>query len=286
MNNIKLRVTMIDVGWGDSILIEAPLGDGNSRYGLIDSNDSTYLQSSFIYLKRYFERHDINYKDTSKPVFDFVALTHAHSDHARGLKKIFREFRTKRFWYPKSKNWTALTELLRYANRYTQKVNYHEAVDDQKNPFMLGDVKVSFLWPRRNDIKYDENNNSVVLLLEVGNVSVVLTGDAEEEVWEDIAGEIPDNTLFFKVPHHGSVNGTFGNGDSTPWLDKCPKHAVLGISSHVKPFEHPHDKTVKKFESEGFQYYRTDSNYHITFETNGDADNKVKVSKPFNIKSS
>jgi hypothetical protein len=49
----SLNVTLIDVGWGDSILLESIDSNDNSYYALIDSNDSTNFRSSYIFLKKY-----------------------------------------------------------------------------------------------------------------------------------------------------------------------------------------------------------------------------------------
>lgn len=266
----SLSVTLIDVGWGDSILLESQDNNGQWHYGLIDSNDTTYLKSSYIFLKRHFDRKGIKVPD-DKPVFDFVLLSHAHDDHCQGLKGIIRRFGTKYLWYPKNNGSVNFANLLSYANRYPS-VQQPQAVDKSKILPKFGDADMKILWPPYGDVYSDnENNNSVVLALQLGNSSFVLTGDAEEEVWEQIAGEIPANTKYFKVPHHGSVNGTFGSRDSTPWFDACPDEAIIGISSHLKPYKHPSQKVIDLFENNNRKYYRTDEHYHITVNTDGNS---------------
>jgi beta-lactamase superfamily II metal-dependent hydrolase len=261
-----LRITLIDVGWGDSILIESQDGIGNWHYALVDSNDSTYLRSSFIFLKRHFERLHIKIPD-DKPVFDFVFLSHGHSDHGKGLKRLMSEYGTRNFYYPKSTKWSSQIGLIRYAKR-SSNVKHHQSIDDTKKLASIGDANMSILWPQRNSIdRKNENNNSIVLVLELADISFVLTGDAEEEVWSRIAARIPNNTHFFKVPHHGSVNGTFDDNNNTPWFDNCPDEALLGISSHIHPHTHPDKKVIELFERENRTYFRTDEHYHITFET-------------------
>lgn len=266
--NSELSVTIIDVGWGDSIFLESRDSNGETSYALIDSNDTTYLRSSYIFLKRYFEKMGVNPSE-QEHIFDFIVLTHAHADHGQGLKAIFRAFGAENFWYPKSISWTSLVDLVRYSNR-SDKVAHHQAVDSSKNLPDFGDVKMEVLWPPHDQIDAgNENNNSVVLLLRLKNVSFVLTGDAEKEVWNSIAHRIPSDARFFKVPHHGSVNGTFDNGN-TPWLDNCPQGAILGISSHIRPFEHPDQEVIDLLDGNVREYYRTDRHYHITIRTDGD----------------
>ena len=131
------------------------------------------------------------------------------------------------------------------------------------------------LWPNPGQVSQNENDNSVVLAITLGQVCFVLTGDAEADgVWTQIAGQIPSNTGFFKIPHHGSSNGTFTASGTTPWLTYVPQSATVGISSHVRPFNHPDPKVVTALAAHK-PIYRTDEHYHVTFETDGSA---VKVS--------
>jgi len=263
----ELKVTLIDVGWGDSILVESTPSHGDKRYALIDSNDEENERTSFTFLKRFFDREPGNV--VSRPrLFDFVILSHSHSDHGKGLKRIMSRYGTRRFWYPKSTSLGSQADLVRYANR-SSKVEHHEAINRGKNLPDLGDAELSVLWPPYNVIDHhNENNNSIVLTIAVGNVSFMLTGDAEGPVWDRIADRIPPDTAFFKVPHHGSSDATFHQGD-TPWIDHCPAGAHLAISCHVKPHNHPHGSVIQEFADQGYPYYRTDRHYHVTCVTDG-----------------
>lgn len=263
----KLRITLIDVGWGDSILIESIDSNDEIHYALIDSNDSQYLRSSYIFLKRHFEKAGVDIEN-EKPIFDFVLLSHAHSDHAQGLKAIMREFGTKYFYYPKSINWTSFISLIRYAGR-SNNVGWHQAIDNTKVLPDLGDAILEILWPEHNGIDMNnENNNSVVLQITLSGTSFILTGDAEEHVWSNIAAKLPSNPYFFKVPHHGSVNGAFfgGNTSNPCWINKLSGTSIIGISSHIKPYKHPHKDVVDLFNAYHYEIFRTDTDYHLIYE--------------------
>lgn len=285
----ELNVTLIDVGWGDSILIES-IDQGVKRYGLIDSNDDDKYQPSLIYLKKFF-KIPTSQLSQRRPIFDFVILSHDHSDHATGLKPIIRYFGTEYFWYPKvaERQNSPLAVLQNYANTTggKRRVGSHRAVDsniDLPNCPALGNVAIDVLWPPPDTIDYDEpNNNSLVLTLRLGLVTFVLTGDAELDVWNRIADQIPATTRVFKVPHHGSVNGTILGGDS-PWLDRVDSNTHLGLSCHptyprgFPSHPHPHVEVIGEFDNRGYAYYRTDLNYHITFSTDGQ-EVRVKYSR-------
>lgn len=260
-----LSVTLIDVGWGDSLLLAWEDGT-DRRFGLIDSNDTTYLQSSYIFLKRFFEKAGVDVK--KKPVFEFVILSHAHADHGQGLQGIMRQFGTTNFWYPKSAQVGSMATLIRFAQK-SSNVKHHQAIDDTKILPKFGDADLTVLWPPYNQINpNNENNNSIVLTVAHGSITLMLTGDAEGDVWQQIGTKIPAATRVFKVPHHGSVNGTFFNG-GTPWLDHCPQQAKLAISSHVRPFSHPDTQVIDELNTRNYAYYRTDEHYHLRFKSDG-----------------
>jgi competence protein ComEC len=263
----KLRLTMIDVGWGDSIFLESIDSRGQSRHGLVDCNDTTYSRSSYIFLKRFFEKRNIAVPPVSI-LFDWVLLSHSHADHGNGLTRVLKDFGTSRFWYSESPNNPALlAKLLNFAQG-SNRVTHHESIDTSKQLPHFGDASMELLWPPPAVLDSNENNNSVVLAITFGQVTFLLTGDAEADVvWTQIASQIPATTKFFKVPHHGANNGTFANANTTPWLSTLPSGARFGISSHVYPHAHPDGAVVTVLS--GKTVYRTDLHYHICVETDG-----------------
>ena len=255
----QLKIILINVAWGDSIFLEAIDSNGNESYALIDSNDTSNYKSSLIFLRRYFQRK-FNTSTINKPLLDWVMLSHAHLDHGEGLKGIMRSFGTNRFYYPKSVLNSSLAHLQKYANRAGIR---HQAIDNNRVFPNFGDVQVDILWPNEDEISQNENDNSIVLALKLHNLTCMLTGDAEEDVWNVIKNQIPNNTVFFKVPHHGSRNGTLDHVGNGTWTTNCPNSAFLGISTHNRPYNHPHQEVLELLNSEGYTYSRTDDNYHI-----------------------
>jgi beta-lactamase superfamily II metal-dependent hydrolase len=266
-NISKLRLTLIDVGWGDSIFLESIDSNSRSHYALVDCNDTTYSRSSYIFLKKFFERTHLAVPSGSI-VFDWVLLTHAHADHGNGLTRLLKDFGTSRFWYSASPNHPVLLAKLQNFAATSPQVTHHEAVDTSKQLPQFGSASMDVLWPRPGVLDSNENNNSVVLAIALGEVAFVLTGDAEADVvWTQISSQIPSNTKFFKVPHHGARNGTFASSSSKPWLSVLPNDARLGISGHVHPHSHPDASVLAALR--GKTTYRTDLHYHICVETDG-----------------
>lgn len=151
-------------------------------------------------------------------------------------------------------------------------LEHHQAVDNTKILPRFGDATLEILWPPRDHLPRNENNNSVVLVLRLEQQAFVLTGDAEADVWARISDQIPSDVAFFKVPHHGSDDSVFDSNGTTHWLDAlrdirndCP----TAITSHVRPFSHPSPATVEELERRGQPFLRTDQHFHITVETDG-----------------
>jgi competence protein ComEC len=271
-----LNVTLIDVGWGDSIFLEHEDGAGRAHYALVDSNDSKEIKSTRIFIERFFR---LRRQTVPSPLFDFVLLTHGHDDHGKGLEGVLRRYGATYFWHPKSDRLGPTAPLLRYCVRANAKVSQCEAVNSTKILPPFGDVAMNVLWPHYDRVEENENDNSVVLTLTYGNASVVLTGDAEEIVWDDVKASIPQDTVFFKVPHHGSRNGSLDAHGRPTWLPSCPAAASLGISCmYRRDYKHPHDSVLTAFSNDNRPYYRTDEHYHLTVSLDGAGPPDVKYS--------
>ena len=264
----RLAVTVIDVGWGDSILLEATDLAGDSHFALIDCNDYENERSALVFVKRFFQRRFVAY-ESNRNNFDWVLLTHGHADHARGLKRMLQTFGTKQLWYPKSVPSTSYGNLIRYANRSTR-VEHHQAIDRTKVLPAFGEVGLEVLWPDHDQIDAtNENNNSIVLALTRGNVSIVLTGDAEAENWDRILPRLPATTRVLQAPHHGARNGAFDAHDATPWITHLGPSVSVVMSSHLRPHGHPHPEVIDELVNAHIQHYRTDRHFHVTCETDG-----------------
>lgn len=257
--SIKLNITLIDVGAGDSIFFEL-IDQGISYYGLIDSNDSANEKSSFIFFKRFLEMKGVKIDGTNH--FEFVLLSHSHADHGKGLKFFIKKFGTKELVFGESIQHSTLVSLLHRPNTNNKIGIFREVYKGESFPF--GSLQFKVLWPPEG--RYDrnnENNNSLVLELLFDGKRLIFTGDAEHPVWDSIATEIKDDTVFFKVPHHGASNGCFDDKGMATWIDRVP-NAILGISTHFFPHQHPNDNTITLFNRRSSKYYRTDIHHHIT----------------------
>lgn len=271
-----LAATLLEVGWGDSILIESTDDKGTTRYALIDSNDETPdKRIALWYLRRHFQT---NHVSIPTHLFEFIMVSHGHSDHISGIRKLIEEFGAKKFYYPKS-NGSGFGDLIRYVKRSVKhpagRVKAQIWLDNTKSIPALGDATIEVLWPPPSGgtSPYDTanpNNNSLVIRLRLGAVEFMVTGDCEASEWPSIIPHINAKQLMmFKVPHHGARNGTFDGIGNTPWLDSLQKHTGLAISTHISPHQHPDKDVIDELDARSMTLYRTDEHYHLRFETDG-----------------
>ena len=185
-------ITFLDVGQGDSILLEFPDGrrmliDGGGvaagRFlGLRD--ESTFsigedVVSAFLFSRR------IRRLDT-------IVLTHAHNDHLDGLFDVVANFQIGEAWLgmnPMIPPYQAFLEALQERRIAIRWVSAGDRIGNFTVLHPPADYKVR---------KTAQNNDSVVLLLDTGRQTALFTGDLE------IAIKAPEFVNVLKVPHHGS----------------------------------------------------------------------------------
>ena len=101
----------------------------------------------------------------------------------------------------------------------------------------IGDLGVTVLHPGPVQLAgtaSDDNNNAIVLRLDYGQTSFILTGDAESEAEDDmIAAGLPLRADVLKVGHHGSN----GASSSEFIAAVAPRLAVIpvGVGEQVRP---------------------------------------------------
>lgn len=275
----RLRVTAIDVGQGDSTLIQTP----NGRTILVDgggTSDETDASASDVGVKivvPFLQFLGINR-------LDVLVLTHPHGDHVGGLAAVLRaqEIGTildgTNLPYP-SPAYAQFLDLVR-----RKRIPYSHAVRGQT--LDMGDgVTLRVLNPPPTPAFGDTaaygtnaddatvNNYSVGLLLQYGQTRFILTGDAEnaaEGAMLDAHADLSCDVL--KAGHHGSRNAT-----GEDWLGRLqPKLAVISCGRHNR-FGHPAPSTLARLDAHNVQTFRTDKQGAITFVSDG----RTVTARPF-----
>jgi competence protein ComEC len=246
-----LKIAFLDVGQGDSILIQAP----NGQTMLIDGGRSTSLANTAIIPKL---------KEWGAKQVDVLIPTHPDADHIGGLVGVLENYPVKLVALTGQVHSTQIYERLltniRDKNVEALKVRTGTAI-----PFDPS-VKIEVLGPDEEAVQDDDNNDaSIVIKLTYGSTSFLLTGDAEFPENKAIlnhGSDVRSNVL--KLGHHGSRTST--NED---WLKRVQPQ--LGIISAGKDnsFGHPHPEVIAALEKLGIQYIRTDEHGTITVTSDG-----------------
>jgi competence protein ComEC len=238
-------ITFLDVGQGDSTLIQC-----DNKALLIDAGPNSNSAALINTLKA-----------TRNTQFDFVVATHPHEDHIGGMDSIIRNFDIEQIMMPKISTTTqTFIDLLQICR--DKNVTVVEPVPGRT--FKIGSALCTILAP--NNTTYDEiNDYSIVLRIEYGDVSAILTGDAEAVSEKEIlAKNYSLKSTIMKVAHHGSSSSTTDEFLSAV----SPEYAVISVGRN-NDYGHPHQETISRLVSKGIKIYQTDLDGEITFSSNG-----------------
>ncbi len=251
-----LQVSILDIGQGDAILLQA---DGERM--LVDGGPDPDLL-----VHRLDER--IPAWDRS---IDVVVMTHPHEDHAGGLAGMVPRYRVARFAETGMSSRGPGVSQLRVAA-----AEYHipRVRLLQGDEFTLGSAKVEVLWPPREEIPERTlsdgraiNGTSIVLSVHLGRQRVLLTGDLEDDHDADILASIPPDRRrwdLLKVAHHGSATA------SSRQLLEVLKPRLAAISAgDGNRYGHPARATVDRLQAVGAQVWRTDQQGTLSLDLDG-----------------
>ena len=111
------------------------------------------------------------------------------------------------------------------------------------------------------------NDDSVVIEVRYGDVSIVLPGDISAEVERALAAEIPPaRHRVLKAAHHGSATST-----SDVWLDALRPEVVVFSCGRENRYGHPAPAVLRRVLERGAKVFRTDEDGQVVVETDGKA---------------
>lgn len=239
-----LKISMIDVGHGDSILITTP----NNKYILIDTGDKYYkgektydvgVQTIIPYLL----------KQGIKKI-DLLILTHMDSDHIGGYESVTNAIDIKELGISvnsgKKEEYKKIKDI---AQKQLININAFKRGDK----FTIDGVKFAVLMPQKKREILEENNDSIVLLMEYQKKKVLFMGDLEETGEKELLNLEKDiNIDVLKVGHHGSITSSTDEFIS----ETTPEISLISVGNRFKSI--PSKEVIKRLSSVHSKVYRTD----------------------------
>ena len=252
----RLRLTMLDVGQGEAMLLETP----THETVLIDTGGSPYGGSV-----------DIGQRVLAPALWsrgvrslDTLLVTHSDPDHIGGALAVIDDFTPSHLWEGIRVPMHLPTQMLAdAAARRHVDMRALRAGEDMH----VGEVRIHVLNPPAPDWERRRvrNDDSVVLEVVYRDVALLLTGDIGADVERAlIPSLIPARVRILKVPHHGSRTST-----SPQLLDAWAPSLALISAGRGNRFGHPTPEVLERLESARATVLRTDRDGEITLETDG-----------------
>ena len=234
-----LRVTFLDVGQGDAVLLETPRARVLVDQGPPEGEAAAQLV-------------DMGVRSLSA-----LVLTHPERDHVGGAADVLRRVDVGQVLDP---------DLDATGPEQEEAIRAARADDVPVRPvragatYRTGGLVLRILWPAdAGRPSEDPNLNAVVLHASYGTTDVFLPADAESDVTARL--DLPDVEIL-KVAHHGSEDP--GLADTLRELR--PRVAVISCGRDNE-YGHPRAETVTALESEpGLAVYRTDEDGRVVIE--------------------
>lgn len=258
-----MEITFLDVGQGDGICIRT-----KDAVMLVDGGSSDEKAMGERMLEPFLKSRGIS-------CIDYAWVSHGDADHMNGLLWLLRESRdiqVERLLLPAAgKGDEAYEELCRLTEEKGGQVYWVGAGD-----VLSGEGwRLSCLAPGAEasaygTSAYDRNEQSLVLRLEYGRFSMVLTGDIGEETEKrlvkdsETAAALSDATVL-KIAHHGS-----GYSSCTEWLQAVSP--MWGVVSYGRDnsYGHPHKETLERLDASRICLWETAKSGAVTLWTDGE----------------
>jgi competence protein ComEC len=250
-----LTVTMLDIGQGDAIYIEAP----NGNQVLVDSGPPKTVMRELGKVMPFYDR-----------TIDMMILTNPDTDHMAGFIDVLKRYEvlaavesgtiSDTDVYKELSQRMEDEELTKHIARRGMVVVIDEAHG----------VYLQILFPDRDVSALNRNDGSIIMKLIYGETSYMLTGDTTikmERYLVSLKDDLKSNVL--KVGHHGSKTSS-----SEEFVKAVDPELALISAGKGNSYGHPHKDVVGLFDQLGIEYFVTANVGRIQTKSNG---NTVRV---------
>lgn len=243
----RAQLVFVDVGQGDCIHVKTPEG----KNYLLDGGGNIRYDVGIKIVKPYLLKNGVK-------KLDGAFVTHLHEDHYGGIRSLAQQgmvdvigvYEANRTIEQRLKKETGAEFLYLYKG---QRVQLGETV---YLDILAPEKKVRADYEKMIKDQEDENASSLIMKLKCGDISVLITGDIDQEGEKRLvdsykAGGLRSDIL--KVAHHGSKYSS-----SDVLLDAVsPQIAVFQVGKNN--FGHPAESVIEKYKQRGIMIYRNDS---------------------------
>lgn len=238
-----LRITMIDVGQGDAVLLESPEGQtvlydgGPARGNVLDQLRGLEVES-----------------------IDLVIASHPHEDHIGGLRFVIEAYE------PELVIDSGMPHTTRAYERYLDAIEAagSQLLDNpERQPIEFGPATLELVPPPQND-DLGLNDNSVGFILTYGDFQASFYGDAEHDQFEWLLEHHSD--LFPDVQVHKASHHASRNGDVREVVEQLRPDVVIAGIGQDNRYGHPHDEALLLYEAVGADFYSTDRHGSIQID--------------------
>lgn len=245
----SLDIHFLDVGQGDAILIQS-----GGKAALVDAGPGPSLVPRLQKL--------------GVTELDMMIISHNHLDHLGGALDVITSL-PMRFFMDNGRPANTDVEARVLEGVRSARVTY---LRPTFRTITLGDARLQII-PAPANVKGDEQNNqSVVVLLQLGKFRALLSGDSEVGELRALlaTGHIPPVSVL-KAAHHGSRNGV-----SEAWLAQTEPHDVVVSVGSDNKYGHPNDEALDSYQAHGARIWRTDLHGDIVVHVEGNGDYQVR----------
>ena len=248
-NGRTFEITFLDVGQGDSSLIQFP----NGKVLLIDCGNNGYGVDVVDYLTM------LGIKQ-----IDLLVTTHPDADHVGGCDVVLQRIPTVSVYDDGLMRGTKT--FLDY-ERETKKLQNHYSLSSDRSITLDSNVISEFLvaYDSHGDFS-NVNDNSIILLLVYGSDSFLFTGDCSRACERELV-KTSSNLLdvdVYKAGHHGSSESS-----NDYFLYAVTPEVVVFSEGKNNSYGFPSPKVLDRIKIYDSKIYRTDNNGTIIISSKG-----------------
>ena len=250
-----LRVVFLDVGQGDATVVLFPDG----RVLLVDAGG---IPGSAFNIGDRIVGPALRVLGVRS--LDTVVVTHGDPDHAGGVPAVLRRFGARAVWegvpVPPHAGLGVIADRASAARATWRSL---QAGDRE----IAGGVEIRVLHPPPPEWERQRvrNDDSIVLELRYGEVSIILPGDIGREAEALITPVLAQRRItVVKAPHHGSATSS-----TEPFVDAVHPAAVVFSAGRSNRFGHPAPAVVSRYRARQALVFRTDEDGAVLLDTDG-----------------